>query len=184
VVALIANAIYYKGAWSSAFDSNMTSPAGFTRGDGTQVMVPLMHQSEVVPYLQGSSYQAVLLPYGQGHYSMLIVLPQAGVDFGSFAASFTAQSFDAIAGQMQNGTGTPALPKFSASFAQDLASTLGSLGMSAALCPGDALPDIGDGCISFVAHATVVDVDEAGTTAAAVTVGELLFIGALMDPSA
>jgi serine protease inhibitor len=215
LVALIANTIYFKGAWTSGFDANQTSPAAFTRSDGTQPMVPFMHQTEVVPYLQASNYQAVLLPYGQGHYSMLIVLPAGGVDFASFAASLTPQLFDAIAGQMQDGEGTLALPKFSASYSQNVVETLGTLGMAPALCPNNnALPQIGNGCISFVQHATVVDVDEAGTVAAAATAGgvgivvtprlsftmtmdhpflyairnnddgEVLFIGALMDPSA
>jgi serine protease inhibitor len=216
LVALIANAIYFKGAWASAFDPSQTAVAAFSRSDSSQVMVPFMHQTEAVPYLQGANYQAVRLPYGQGHYSLLIVLPAAGVAFSSFAASFTPQSFAAIPSQMQPGDGTLSLPKFTASFSQDVASTLGSLGMSAALCPNLAFPALDNGCISSVQHATVVEVDETGTVAAAATVvgvtatavpalpppftmtmdhpflyairddddGELIFIGAMLDPSA
>jgi serpin B len=216
MVALIANAIYFKGAWTSAFDASQTTSAAFTRADGTQVMVPFMHQTENVPYTQGSNYQAVSLPYGQGGYSMLIVLPATGVDLGAFAASLTGQSLQTMMSQMQQGRGTLSVPKFSTSYAQDLSSTLGSMGMGPVLCPSTALIDIGSSCVSFVRHATVVEVDESGTVAAGATSvgigvtvagqspppftmtldvpflyavvdntdGELLFIGAMMDPSA
>lgn len=216
LVALVANAIYFKGAWTHAFNPSQTADAAFTRSDGTQPLVPFMHQTEVVPYVQGPNYQAISLAYGQGHYAMLIVLPEAGVDVASVAASLSGQSFAAMVASMQAGTGTLSLPKFSTSYAQNLSATLGALGMTPVLCPSQALTDIGDGCISFVQHATTVEVDETGTVAAAATAvgvtaiatpqlpppftmtmdhpflyaivnndtGELLFIGAMMDPSA
>jgi serine protease inhibitor len=216
LVAVVANAIYFKGAWTNAFDSSQTTDAAFTRDDGTQPMVPFMHQTEAVPYLQGPNYQAISLAYGEGHYSMLIVLPEIGVDMSGFVASLSGQSFATMAASMQGGTGTLSVPKFSTGYAQNLSSTLGSMGMTPVLCPSQALTAIGDGCISFVQHATMVEADETGTVAAAATAvgvgiqavtsppppftmtmdhpflyaivntdsGELLFVGAMMDPSA
>jgi serine protease inhibitor len=216
LTAVIANTVYFKGAWTSGFDPAQTAPAAFTRSDGTQPTVPFMHQTQVVPYVQGSNYQAVSLMYGQGHYSMLIVLPDPEVDFGSFAASLTAQNLTTMVSQMQAGSGTLSLPKFTASFAVNLVNALGSLGMTPAFCPTADFPLLDDGCISWVQHQSVVEVDEIGTVAAAGTAvgvaptvapaspppfvmsmdhpfiylirddddGEVLFIGALLDPSA
>src|SRR5580698_10863409 len=78
VVAVIANVIYFKGQWTTGFDSSQTAPAPFTLMDGTQVSVPMMHQSANYGYLQGANFQAVRIPYGAGRFSMLAVMPNAG----------------------------------------------------------------------------------------------------------
>ena len=57
VVAVIANVIYFKGQWSTEFDPSLTAPAPFTLMDGSQVLVPMMHQSASYGYLQGANFQ-------------------------------------------------------------------------------------------------------------------------------
>jgi hypothetical protein len=50
VIAVIANVIYFKGQWTTAFDPSQTTPAPFTLADGTQVSVQMMHQSATYGY--------------------------------------------------------------------------------------------------------------------------------------
>jgi hypothetical protein len=64
VVAVIANVIYFKGQWATGFDPSQTAPAPFTLVDGSQVSVPMMHQSATYGYFQGANFQALRLPYG------------------------------------------------------------------------------------------------------------------------
>jgi serine protease inhibitor len=177
VVAVIANTIYFKGQWSTAFDPSQTASAQFTLGDSTQVSSQMMHQSGSYAYLQGSNFQAVSLPYGQGRFSMLIVLPNSGVSLGSFAAGITPAAISGWVSQSQMTQGSIALPKFTATYGVSLPPALSSLGMGIALCSSNMAdfsalaPSV---CVSDVEHKTVVEVDETGTVAAAgttITVG-------------
>ena len=176
VVAVLANVIYFKGQWSTEFDPSQTAPAPFTLVDGTQVSVPMMHQSANYGYFQGTNFQALRLPYGQGRMSMLIVMPDPGTSFAGFAASVTADTLKEWAGQLQNGYGTVGLPRFTTSFGASLVQPLTSLGMQAAFCsdPNAGFPGIGLVCIGDVEHKTVVEVDETGTVAAGATTISLL----------
>ena len=171
VVAVIANVIYFKGQWSTAFDPSQTAAAPFTLGDGTQVSVPMMHQSATYGYLQGANFQAVRIPYGQGRFSMLVVMPSAGTSLDSFVASLTPDMLSGWVGQLQTGLGNLSMPKFTATFAASLVQPLTTLGMQAAFC-ADAqasFPGLGLVCIQDVEHKTVVEVDESGTVAAGAT---------------
>jgi serpin B len=87
-VAIIANTLYFKGKWTTAFDSSQTGSGAFTLEGGSEVTADLMKQTATLPYLKsnfnGTSFQALRLPYGNGRLSMLIVLPQAGASIGAF----------------------------------------------------------------------------------------------------
>jgi serine protease inhibitor len=213
VVAVIANVIYFKGQWSTEFDPSLTAPAPFTLTDGTQVSVPMMHQSATYGYLQGANFQAVRIPYGAGRFSMLVVMPNGSLN--SFVAGLTPDMLNGWVGQLQTGMGNLSMPKFTTSYGASLVQPLTTLGMQAAFC-SDAqasFPGIGLACIQDVEHKTVVEVDESGTVAAGATTvtltptavqaplftlaldhpflyairddktGELLFIGAMTNPS-
>jgi serpin B len=146
---------------------------------------------------------------------MLIVLPQAGTPIGSFVAGMTVSDLDGWIARLQPTNVGIALPRFSAQYSANLVPALSSLGMGVAFDPyeADFAALAPRAYVSSVEHGTVVDVDEAGTTAAAATVitittlavlppplimsmdrpffyaiqdeatGEFLFIGILMDPA-
>ena len=171
VVAVIANVIYFKGQWSTEFDPSQTAAAPFTLTDGTQVSVPMMHQSATYGYLQGANFQAVRMPYGQGRLSMLVVMPSAGTSLNSFVASLTPDMLTSWEAQLQTGMGSLSMPKFTATYGASLVQPLTTLGMQAAFCsdPMASFPGIGLVCIQDVEHKTVVEVDESGTVAAGAT---------------
>jgi serpin B len=171
VVAVIANVIYFKGQWATAFDASQTTAAPFTLTDGSQVSVPMMHQSASYGYFQGGDFQAVNIPYGQGRFSLLAVMPNAGTSLGSFVAGMTADTLKAWVGQLQTGEGSLALPKFTTSYGASLVQPLTAVGMQDAFCASQQanFPGIGLSCIGDVEHKTVVEVDESGTVAAGAT---------------
>jgi serine protease inhibitor len=220
-VAVLANAVYFKGPWTTAFDPSLTVTQPFTLSDGSQVSAPMMSQTGKYAYLQGANFQAVSLPYGAGRLSMLIVLPDSGVSLASFVSSLTLENLNTWIGELTLSPGSLGLPRFTATYkAQALAEVLGSMGMAVAICPPlgtgganfSALSSLPGVCVSDAEHETVVEVDESGTVAAAATTvttidsvasagftmtmdrpflyairddltGELLFLGALMNPS-
>ena len=172
IVAILVNVIYFKGQWASEFPLAQTAPGPFALADGTQTSVPMMRQTAVMPYLHGTNFQAVNLPYGQGRLSMLIVLPETGVDLGNFVAAMTPSDIDTWVSQMSTGVSVDlSLPRFTTSFGASLQKALTALGMGIAFDPVQGnLSGIYPGAfISDVEHKTVVEVNETGTVAVGVT---------------
>ena len=171
VIAVIANAIYFKGAWSAAFDPTLTAPAAFTEADGTQVTVQMMHQMATFPAYSGSNYEVLRIPYGQSqHLSMWIVLPSVGVNLNAFVDTITPAMFETWASQLQPSYINLGLPRFSTSFGATLPTPLTALGMGIAFTPmADFSALAPNTYISDVEHQTVVEVDESGTVAAGAT---------------
>jgi serine protease inhibitor len=171
VVAVIANVIYFKGQWSTEFDPSQTAPAPFTLMDGTQVSVPMMHESATYGYLQGANFQAVRIPYGAGRFSMLVAMPNAATSLNSFVAGLTPDLLNGWVAQLQTGMGNLSMPKFTATYGTSLVQPLTTLGMQAAFCadPQASFPGLGLVCVQDVEHKTIVEVDESGTVAAGAT---------------
>ena len=170
--AVIVNAIYFKAPWSSPFDSSQTAAQPFTLADGSQVSCQMMHQSGIFGYLQGANFQMVRLPYGQdNHLSMIIALPAQGVSLASFVAALTNDELNTWIAGLQAVAGAIALPRFTSNYAGSLVSALTTLGMGVAFNP--QLADFSGIApltyLSDVEHATLVQVDEAGTVAAGAT---------------
>lgn len=176
VIAVLANAIYFKGVWKTAFDPDRTMVASFTLANGTEVSCQMMSQTGSFPYLSGPNFQAVELPYGEtGRFNMLIILPAAGVDLGSFVANMTGGQLSTWISDLEPADISIGLPRFTASYSSSLVDALTSLGMGVAFDRYNAdfaklAPEPGV-YISDVEHETVVQVDESGTVAAGATTG-------------
>jgi serpin B len=178
VTAVIANVIYFKGQWTTAFDPAQTQSAPFTLADGTAVSAEMMHETGKFDYLAGANFQAVRLPYGQGRLSLLVILPNAGVDFAGFVSSLTIDGLNGWVSGLQTGTGSVGLPRFTATYGISLPPALTTLGMGVAFCPSNeanfSALATQPTCVSDIEHKTVVQVDESGTVAAGgttITVG-------------
>lgn len=181
VVAVLANAIYFRGTWTSLFNPNRTRAAPFTLSDGTRVSCQMMQMSRPVkyPYLSGSNFQAVELLYGRtGRLRMLIILPAVGVNLGSFVASMTSEQLSTWIADLDPTEVSIGLPRFTASYSSSLVHALTSLGMGVAFARETAdftgLAPAGGVYISDVAHEAVVQVDEHGTVAAGATVVQIV----------
>jgi serine protease inhibitor len=172
--AIIANVLYFKGQWTTAFDPSNTTAAAFTLSDGSQASAQLMQQTASFPYasgsLYGSNYQAARLPYGAGRFSMLIILPDASTDITGFAADLTASDLNNVAAQLEPETIALGLPRFTASYGSSLNTPLQSMGMGVAFTSSANFSGLAPGfSVGVVEHKTVVEVNETGTVAAGAT---------------
>ncbi|HLV81761.1 MAG TPA: serpin family protein [Chthonomonadaceae bacterium] len=179
--AVLLNAIYFKGSWTTPFEDRLTHPGPFTLPDGRQKDCQMMHQSGSYPYFKGPNFQAVRLPYGKGRMSFLIFLPDSGVPMSTFLAGLTPESFAQWQSEFKPMHGDITLPRFRTEYGADLNAPLSSLGMGVAFDRnaadfGGMLPG-GRFYISLVRHKTYVEVNEQGTEAAAAT-------GVVMKPLA
>jgi hypothetical protein len=80
---VLANAIYFYGAWFDPFMPDATSDGEFFLLDGTTVTVPFMFQQEHLNYARGDGFQVIEFPYaggpsGTSGFAFTVILPDEG----------------------------------------------------------------------------------------------------------
>lgn len=168
---VLTNALYLKADWAQEFPADRTRDEPFTRGDGSTVTVPMMHNDPVdeppypLGYTEGPGYQVVTLPYKGGKLAFTVIVP----------ANLDALRVKGIAAILSEVRPTPvalAMPRFTARSAMNLKETLMAAGMPTAFTDAADFSGITDRVplkIDSVRHKTFVQVDEKGTEAAAAT---------------
>lgn len=168
---VITNAVYFKGSWRDPFDESATSDGPFTTAEGSEVTVPMMHQTEEYPYFQGFGCRAVELPYADNQSSMVVLLPDG--DLGEFEQTLTEQKLSDITDSLTSKEVELTMPSFEFTSSFRLSETLKTLGMEIPFEAGEAdfsgMTGSRDLYISAVIHKAFVKVDEEGTEAAAAT---------------
>jgi len=168
---VLTNAIYFNAAWAYPFEEDFTRDGVFYPLDGSEVKVPMMHQTESFGYTEGDGYQVVELPYDGGELSMIIFLPAPG-RFEAFEEALDFEQANAIINALGRKEVVLTMPKFEFDSEFSLGETLAALGMPVAFS-GDAdfsgMTGNRELYIADVVHKAFVSVDEAGTEAAAAT---------------
>lgn len=169
---VLTNAVYFNAAWQAQFDEDATTQGAFHLVDGGQVTVPMMCQTESFGYSRGDGFQVVELPYDGGEMSMVILLPAEG-RLQELEDSLDADALQAAVDSLQWTRLALTMPRFTMESSFSLKDALSALGMVNAFTPGVADFSGMDGTrelyVGDVVHKTFVEVDEAGTEAAAAT---------------
>src|SRR5690625_5179 len=178
LVAMLINAIYFKGDWKYEFDSDLTETHDFQTGDGDTKQVPLMQLEEELNYMENDEFQAVELPYTDNEMSMHIFLPKEDSSLEDFTESLTNNQWEEWQEVFTETEGTLMLPKFELEYEVLLNDPLTELGMNTAFDTEKAeFPNITKGndqiFISDVKQKSYVKVNEEGTEAAAATSTEM-----------
>ncbi|MGN7385715.1 serpin family protein [Sporosarcina sp. SAFN-015] len=173
LVAMLLNAIYFKGDWQHPFKKKDTEKKAFHLDNGNEIDIPFMKLQEELAYTATDDYQAIGLPYADGEMSMTIVLPNEGRGVKKFQATLSNDKWKAIHSEMKTQRGTILLPKFKLSYETELNGALKALGMTGAFnADADFSKMIEEDeplLINKVKQKTYIDVNEEGTEAAAVT---------------
>jgi serpin B len=173
---VLANAIWFSGAWATAFDPDNTEDAAFTLLSGDAVDVPFMYQQDHLGYAEGDGYLAVELPYDGSGFAFTIIMPAIN-RVEDFQDALDANAFDEIISGLISTDVQLSLPSFTFEFDASLADALQALGMTDAFDPdladfsgmveGDPEEPL---VIGDVLHKAFIALDEKGTEAAAATV--------------
>lgn len=168
-VALLVNALYFKGAWQEKFPVERSEPAEFHTGNNTSAEVMMMKQTGNFAYAENEDWQAVRLPYGEGQMEMLVILPSEGSSVDE-----VLQGGLPARDQFTERFGTVGLPRFTAEYGIDLKEAVQALGMKTPFDPAtadfSALADVDTPLfIGSIIHKTFIEVNESGTEAAAST---------------
>jgi len=187
IVAILINAIYFKGDWKYEFDKKRTEKSTFYLEDDTTKEVQLMTLNEELAYMENENFQAVSLPYGEGEMSMKVFLPKENSSLEEFKKTLTEDNFKDWNLEMIEQDGTIILPKFQLEYEVALNEPLKKLGMVTAFDAEEAnfskmIEEDQQILISEVTQKTFIDVNEEGTEAAAVTSVQMVMESASAEP--
>ena len=161
---ILANATYFNGKWSQPFNGKDTRPGTFYNEDNTTSQVSMMAKTMTAKVYADDDISVAELSYGRGYYSMMIVMPKdiqqqlaERTDWwGLHNKLVTADRVELI------------LPKFKAESnwgnLVEVCKTLGVRKLFDQAVSGAKFVDMGQNAM--------IEVDENGTKAAAVSVGK------------
>ena len=140
--------------------------------------VDMMTTAGNFSYYSGENCEIARLPYGRDKVAMYIFLPKEGISIDFFVATLNQTVHDEYISRLQLlGDLIVKMPKFEVEYGvKRLNGVLDNLGMGIAFDPyqanftGIAPPALGNLYVSYVDHKAVVEVNEEGTEAAAVTI--------------
>ena len=176
VMALV-NALYFNGKWSNEFGK--ASEGQFTALNSSTVPSKMMSRTGSYKYAAADGYRMVSIPYGNGAFVMDLILPSAnGADaFDKAVKGLTWNVYSSLINNAHSAEVCVTMPVFKMEYDAELQDILAAMGMPSAFGGSANFSGITDDaalCISQVIHKTLVDVDEKGTEAAAVTVVGLI----------
>ncbi len=169
IAVVLADALYFKGSWTTPFEKEKTQPGRFHLTDGSAVNIDMMSAHSEYRLSENGKFRAVTLPYGAGDFSMTLVVPFEG---------FTLPELTRDDWMMAMSPGSkPAhvsltMPKFSIDGRYDLEPVMKSLGMVEAFGGSADFSRMSDIAL-FIDEAfqlSKIAVDEDGTEASAVSV--------------
>lgn len=176
-IMYLINAVAFDAKWEVEFNKDMTVKADFTAIDNKVQEVDMMYNDEECAYhLKDDNAEGIYKYYKDRKYAFVAMMPNEGVSITDYVANLKADSLIADTAKKLVGV---KMPKFSYDFNTELTETLSAMGMPSAFDRMNAdFSNMVSGLdgptyISSVIHKTHIDVDEAGTKAAAVTVVEV-----------
>ena len=172
---VLTNAVYFLAAWEHPFDEDATESGTFTDRDGTDHDVEMMQGTVRAPYAEIADHQFVELPYANGETGMVIVLPADG-EFEAFEGSFSVDRLATLLEAASTTTVDLSIPKFGIESKFSLVNAMQTLGMERAFTEAADFTGMAEDDelhIGEIIHQSFIEVDEAGTEAAAATAVEV-----------
>ncbi|XP_050037519.1 ipis-1-like [Dermacentor andersoni] len=172
---ILINAIYFKGLWSSQFDSKYTRTSDFHLDSRNKTQVEMMFQksSFSMGHSDDIEVEALEIPYRGSKTSMVLLLPKDIQGLSKLEERLTASALSKILENMRRCSNVKLyLPKFKLEEAVSLKATLQVMGINDFFGPAanlSAISDAGKLVATDVIHKAFVEVNEEGTEAAAAT---------------
>ncbi|GBM18216.1 Serpin B6 [Araneus ventricosus] len=174
-VLVLLNAVYFKGTWERQFEPSKTRNEIFYNNglESTGKSVPLMHLTSRFPYASVDNFQALELPYKGENISMLILLPNQRDGLRALENSLTPEKLAEIQRELYKTKVEVSLPKFKMEFEKELSPEVKALGANKIFSAGSAdfsgMTPSKNVCVTQVIHKAIIEVNEEGSEAAAVT---------------
>ena len=178
LLAILMNALYFKGIWSSPFSKEATKDETFILEDGNKVKVPMMKKAaEGLLYQENDTFRAIRLFYGKGAYAMTVILPSEGKTLSDVTATLNGASWNEFLSHLEICDVDLWLPRFETKSSIILNSILSAMGMPSVFDEMKAdLKAMSDYalCVSRIKQDAAIKVNEEGAEAAAISIAEVL----------
>lgn len=190
---ILANALYFKGAWNDKFDASKTRDSNFYLIDGSSVQVPFMTSKKKQFLRAFDGFKVLTLPYKQGEdkrrFAMYFFLPDDRNGLQSLVEKLGSESgfIDRHLPLQEVEVGEFRIPKFKISFDFEASEVLKELGLVLPFTGEGDLSEMVDSphgqdlYVSSIFHKSFIEVNEEGTEAAAASAAVIKLRGLLMD---
>ncbi|KFM58296.1 putative serpin-like protein, partial [Stegodyphus mimosarum] len=173
-VLVLLNAVYFKGTWKTEFDVKKTKPQKFYNNglESEAKEVPMMHIVGGFPYTVDDDVEVLELPYKGENISMIILLPKSRDGLSALEQSLTLGRLENIRQQLDEMKVVVSLPKFKVEYSREMSGEFQSLGANKIFSPiadFSGMTNDNNVYVSQILHKAVVEVNEKGSEAAAVT---------------
>uniref|UniRef100_A0A1I8Q6X4 Serpin domain-containing protein n=1 Tax=Stomoxys calcitrans TaxID=35570 RepID=A0A1I8Q6X4_STOCA len=186
--SVLVNAIYFKAKWRNPFSVTSTAKNNFKINSKQQVQVDMMYQDDKFKYADLPEYNAKALemPYENSDLSMLLILPNEVEGLAQLESQLKGKDLNEIASKLTQADVDVFLPKFRIEFDIDLKEPLKKMGLTTMFSNAANFRGLfADGSvaqkISDVKHKAFLDVNEAGSEAAAATYLKIVPMSLNMD---
>ena len=178
----LINAVYFKASWQEPFNPHYERTFHSPEGD---IDIPFMGDTRSYFHSVKDGWQLVEIPYKGSGYTFLLLLPPAGEELGQCISSLTPELVESLVGSTERRRISLSLPKFKIESSTPLNDHVRKMGGEKAfqsnadfsgICPRGGLS------VSSILQKCLVDVDERGTEAAAVTEVVISLTSALGAP--
>ncbi|KAL6030829.1 hypothetical protein STEG23_022529 [Scotinomys teguina] len=174
---VLVNALYFKGRWHQPFHKDCTMEMPFKINQKEKRPVQMMCQEDTfnLAYVNEVQAQVLMIPYEGMELSLVVLLPDDGVDLSKVENSLTFEKLMSWTKPdfMKSTDVEVFLPKFKLQEDYDMKAVFQQLGM-VDVFQGEKADLSGMSpernlCVSKCVHKSVVEVNEEGTEAAAAT---------------
>ncbi|XP_075826057.1 serpin B9-like [Microtus pennsylvanicus] len=188
---VLVNALYFKGKWDQKFNKENTIEVPFKINKNEERPVQMMYQKGTFKCALVKEVQAQVLemPYEGLELSLLVLLPDDGVDLSQVENGLTFEKLMAWTepGFMKSTDIKVFLPKFKLKEDYDMESVCQHLGMVDVFQGSKAdlsgMSPERDLCVSKCVHKCVMEVNEEGAEAAAASSMMVRGCGVAVDPT-
>lgn len=182
-VALLVNAVYFKGKWEEEFSLDYTSNQEFTTKSGEAKQIPFLKEMETDRgYSSDETFEVLTLNYKDSSYKFAIFLPKVQNGLEEAIEKLDADRFQKLLKEAKRTYLNIEIPKFTVEKELTLKGSLQNLGITEIFTDQADLSGISkDVKISDGTHKALIEVNEEGTTAAAATVVKMIPMCLRMD---
>ncbi|KAK6758049.1 hypothetical protein RB195_015704 [Necator americanus] len=184
--SIIVNAIYFNAEWEIKFDSDRNSLGTFHSTPEKGREITFMNDFGVYRlYTEDQDVQVLSLSYKDTSYAFNIFLPKQKYNLATIRENFKGETIQKYLSQLDTTKVSITIPKIKIETNFKLKEALVAMGATEMFTKNADLSGIVKApplYVSKAAHKAIIEVDEAGTTAAAATMMEIMAGSGMGEP--